>query len=155
MPNFARMNTQLFLGGACGTTTWRQEIAIPLLERAGISFFNPQLAEGSWTPEAQLAEQRAKNECETWLFVLNGQTRGVASLVEIAWRIGKGGKLALAVEDIPADAVFDGQKLQPGELKDLNRGRAYLRELAAMAQIPVFEDVAAATAFAIELAKKD
>ncbi|VDP03428.1 unnamed protein product [Soboliphyme baturini] len=33
--------TTVFLGGSCGASTWRQDIAIPYLQRLGISFFNP------------------------------------------------------------------------------------------------------------------
>lgn len=52
-PSNASMPAQVFLGGACGETTWRTDLAIPLLERAGISYFNPQLAPGAWTPDCQ------------------------------------------------------------------------------------------------------
>ena len=36
---------EIFLGGSCNPTTWRQEIAIPLLEANEISFYNPQVEE--------------------------------------------------------------------------------------------------------------
>ena len=31
----------VFLGGSCNPTVWRKEIAIPNLEKAGVTFFNP------------------------------------------------------------------------------------------------------------------
>ena len=40
---------KVFLGGACGKSTWRKDIAIPLLEQAGVAYFNPQVDE--WRPE--------------------------------------------------------------------------------------------------------
>jgi hypothetical protein len=32
----------VFLGGACGKTTWRKEIAIPYLTEHGVTYWNPQ-----------------------------------------------------------------------------------------------------------------
>lgn len=32
---------QIFLGGSCNPTTWRQDIAIPILKNRGITYFNP------------------------------------------------------------------------------------------------------------------
>jgi hypothetical protein len=32
----------VFLGGSCDPTTWRRDIAVPMLTEAGISFFNPE-----------------------------------------------------------------------------------------------------------------
>ena len=32
----------VFLGGACGATTWRKDVAIPYLEREGLTYWNPQ-----------------------------------------------------------------------------------------------------------------
>ena len=33
----------VFLGGSCNPTTWRKDIAIPLLDAAGSSYYNPQV----------------------------------------------------------------------------------------------------------------
>ena len=43
------MTKQVFLGGACGATTWRRDVAIPVLDAAGVSYHNPQLGAGEWT----------------------------------------------------------------------------------------------------------
>lgn len=32
---------EVFLGGSCNPTTWRIDVAIPLLQRMGITFYNP------------------------------------------------------------------------------------------------------------------
>jgi ABC-type cobalamin transport system ATPase subunit len=79
----------------------------------------------------------------------------VASLVEAAYRIGKGGGIALAVMDVGEDALIDGQEISKAERKDLNRGRAYLREVAAQNGVPVFEDISAATQYAVGLVKNN
>ena len=41
-------NYEVFLGGTCGQSTWRKDIAIPHLQRSGITFFNPQ--QDDWHP---------------------------------------------------------------------------------------------------------
>ncbi|MEP6925013.1 MAG: nucleoside 2-deoxyribosyltransferase domain-containing protein [Pyrinomonadaceae bacterium] len=51
------MTKQIFLGGACGETDWRQKIAIPLFEAGGITYYNPQLGIGEWTEECEAAEK--------------------------------------------------------------------------------------------------
>ncbi|MBI1223847.1 MAG: hypothetical protein GC192_01305 [Bacteroidetes bacterium] len=146
---------QIFLGGTAGNSTWRKEIAIPLLEAAGVTYFNPQLGVGEWTPSHQQLEAKEKEEAAVWLFVILGETRGVASLVEAAFRIGEGGQIALAVMDIDAEILFEGQALGEQERKDMNRGRAYLREVATQKGVPVFEDIAAATKYAISLVSEN
>lgn len=37
---------EVFLGGACDPTTWRFDIAMPTLEAAGVTFYNPQVRVG-------------------------------------------------------------------------------------------------------------
>ncbi|MBK9014929.1 MAG: nucleoside 2-deoxyribosyltransferase domain-containing protein [Saprospiraceae bacterium] len=142
---------QVFLGGTAGHSTWRKKIAIPILEAAGVTYFNPQLGVGEWTPAHQKIESEAKEKAEVWLFVVSSETRGVASLVEAAYRIGAGGKLALVVQKIEEEDLFDGLPLGELERKDLNRGRSYLIEVATQNGVPVFEDVAEATRYAIKL----
>ena len=33
----------VFLGGSCNPTTWRKDIAMPLLEAGGVTYYNPQV----------------------------------------------------------------------------------------------------------------
>lgn len=140
------MKNKVFLGGVCGDTTWRKTIAIPALEAAGVSYYNPQLGPGEWTPAHQALEAQAKTEAKIWLFVVDGSTRGVASMVEAAFAIGKGIEMVLVLGDVAPDAPFVSS---PSEAKDLNRGRAYLREVAVEAGIPIFDTPEAATAAVI------
>ena len=35
---------EVFLGGSCNPTTWRQDIAMPLLDKNGVNYYNPQVA---------------------------------------------------------------------------------------------------------------
>ena len=135
----------VFLGGACGATTWRKDIAIPILENAGVSFYNPQVGVGEWTEMHEIADQRAKTVAEVLLFVINESTRGVASLAEVAYLIASGRPLALCLRMLPGDT---------SETQDLNRGRIFLHSMALEHGVPVFADEAEATRQAIALAQR-
>lgn len=138
------MKSNVFLGGACGTTTWRQDIAIPLLEAAGLSYFNPQLGVGEWTEECEAIEQCAKDEADILLFVVNGKTRGVASLAEVAYYIGVERPLVLVLENLEGGVEIDNTLVSDAECKDLNRGRFYVQAMAENHLLPVFNTVEAA-----------
>ncbi len=148
------MRKQVFLGGACGSTTWRRDIAIPALEAAGITYFDPQLGVGEWTEACEAAEMEAKAEADVLLFVISGQTRGVASIAEVAYLIAARRPLALTVTDVPDDARIDGQSISRTEKDDLNRGRIFVRTMAACHGVPVFDEVLDAVQYAVELAKR-
>jgi hypothetical protein len=144
---------QVFLGGACGSTTWRKKIAIPILEAAGVTYFNPQLGPGEWTEACQAAEMKAKAEAEVLFFVINAETRGVASIAEAAFYLGTHRPLVLVVTDVGAESVIGGQPLGLEERKDLNRGRIFIRTMAADKGVTVFTEVQSATNYAVELAR--
>lgn len=71
----------VFLGGSCGDTTWRADVAVPWLRRAGLSYFNPQVA--TWRPELMAAEHLAKQRAGALLFVVDGETRCAAGMLEV------------------------------------------------------------------------
>lgn len=147
------MGGQVFLGGACGATTWRREIAIPVLESAGVTYHNPQLGPGEWTPAHEVLDMEAKAAAGVLLFVISGATRGVASIAEVSYLLAAGRPLALAVEDVPPDAEFDGRTVGKSERDDLNCGRLFVRTMAAGQGVPVFADAAGAAAHAARLAR--
>jgi len=76
---------QVFLGGACNPTTWRQDTAIPMLEEAGVAYFNPQVDDWSERHAALIAEGVAGGMMEheatqkttsfVLLFVFSDKTR--------------------------------------------------------------------------------
>lgn len=76
---------QVFLGGSCNPTTWRQNVAIPYLELEGISYYNPQI--DNWTPDVVDIERVAKQNAQILLFVIDRQTRSAVSLVESAFLV--------------------------------------------------------------------
>jgi hypothetical protein len=147
------MPHQVFLGGAAGLTTWRRDIAIPALQSAAVSYYDPQLPLHAWTPAREAEEMRAKDEAAVLLFVINHETRAVATVAEVAYYMGLGRPLALAIADLPPNANLYNQPLQAPEIDDLNRGRLFLRTMARAHNIPVFDDIPAAVQYAIQLAQ--
>jgi raw len=140
---------QVFLGGTCGTTTWRRACAIPLLDAAQVSYYNPQLGVGEWTEACEALEHAAKTSAQLLLFVITGETRGVASLAEVAYLLAAGRSMALMIELIAEGALVDGQTITDAERRDLNRGRLYVRAMAAQHGVCVFDTVADAVQEAI------
>jgi len=69
-----------FLGGACNPTTWREDIAIPFLEKHRVYWYNPQKKD--WKPSDAQMEQLAKVQGHH-LFVVSSMTRGLVSLLEV------------------------------------------------------------------------
>lgn len=120
------MSNFVFLGGTCGSSPWRKEIAIPKLEAAGVKYFDPEVAD--WTPECIPREAAAKAEAAVLLFFIDGTTRGIASMIEAAEYAHSGREVFFAIQDIPDGTVIDGQTVTGRELKDLNRARAYCKD---------------------------
>lgn len=129
----------VFLGGSCNPTTWRKDLAIPRLEKAGISFYNPQVED--WSEKLVAIEAAAKQEAEVLLFVIDQQTRALASIMEATEHICQGRDIFLVIQEIVDGTEINNQKITGGELKDLNRVRAYLRDLAQRDRITVYASV--------------
>lgn len=81
----------IFLGGTCAGSSWRDEIS-PELEKRGFKLFNPVVE--NWTKECQEAEEQAKTECDTDLYLITPEMKGVFSIAEMidsAYRKGSSG----------------------------------------------------------------
>jgi hypothetical protein len=145
------MNAQVFLGGSCGETTWRKDVAIPLLERAGISYCDPQLPSGAWTSAEQLNDMRGKEAAQVLLFVVSAHTASVAAVAEAAYLLAAQRPLALAVQDVDVGSVISGRPCDAELAADLNRGRIFLRAMAQVHGVPVFPSIEQAVLEAIRL----
>ena len=120
---------QVFLGGSCNPTTWRKDIAIPILDAANITYYNPQVDE--WTPELMKVEADAKRDAEMLFYVVDANTRAVASMNEVVECICRNRKIVLVVQDMDNSNELTCDKAGTENLlKDLNRGRDYLRYAA-------------------------
>jgi hypothetical protein len=70
---------RVFLGGTCALTDWRKDL-IPELEKLGISYFNPVVPD--WTPECREIEVQEKEICNTHLYIITPEMKGVFSIAE-------------------------------------------------------------------------
>lgn len=156
---------QVFLGGSCDPTTWRKDIVMPALAAAGVSYYNPQVANYDELDAAYKAqgiaggivavEAEAKANCPILLFVIDNQTRAIASILEATEYICTGRTVVLRICDNIADGtVIDGEAITGRQLKDLNRARSYLKDVAARHRAPVFSRIDEAVAEVVRLAKQ-
>ncbi|KAL3180506.1 hypothetical protein MRX96_009053 [Rhipicephalus microplus] len=128
------------LGGSCNPTTWRKDVAIPKLKSYGISYYNPQVTQ--WIPELIELENQAKENAKVMMFVIDNQTRSVASMIESAHIAGTRRKLILILtEQSPPGSLVLGEPISEKEYRDLQQGRNYLRDLVEMHGIPVFHSM--------------
>lgn len=132
----------VYLGGSCHNTTWREDIAIPMLKKSGLTFFNPQLCQ--WSKRLIPIEAAAMDNSYVLLFVITSTTRSIASMALAAHYIGLNCNVVLCVQHLSDGAVIGSDKLSKQAVKDYNRGRMYLSDLANRESIPVFDSVAEA-----------
>lgn len=144
----------VFLGGSCNPTTWRKDVAIPKLKSYGISYYNPQVTQ--WIPELIELENQAKENAKVMMFVIDNQTRSVASMIESAHIAGTRRKLILILtEQSPPGSLVLGEPISEKEYSDLQQGRDYLRDLVEMRGIPVFQSMADALEVTNRCLKED
>lgn len=140
-------DTDVFLGGSCNPTTWRRDAAVPLLERARVRYFNPQVDE--WFEELIRVETRAKETAKIVLMVIDNLTRSIVCINEAVEYICRGRRVVVVVQDIEEGTCVDGKTLTPAEIGDLNGARECLRSLALRKQqhgseVHLYPDVTAA-----------
>lgn len=132
----------VFLGGSCNPTTWRHDVAMPLLDEARVRYFNPQVDE--WFEELIQIEATAKETAQIVLMVVDGLTRSIVCINEAVEYICRGRKVMLVVDDIEEGTEVAGKLLSKTELADLNGARQCLRDLAIKRGVGLFPDVKAA-----------
>ena len=71
---------KVFLGGTCADSKWRSEIE-PLLEQAGLEFFNPVVDD--WNEEAQAKEVQERQTSDFVLYTITPKMEGVYSIAEV------------------------------------------------------------------------
>jgi len=151
-----KTRTEVFLGGSCNPTTWRKDTVIPLLEHSKVDYYNPQVDD--WHPGLIALEDNAKQDALVLLFVIDGQTRAIASMVEVAELVTAGRNVVLVIEDVAEGAVIQGEQLSEGTRKDLNRCRAYLADVVMRrghsGLAVVYKNVMRATCAAVALVEK-
>jgi len=140
------------LAGRANPTTWRKDVAIPRLKQHDVTYYNPQIE--NWTPDLIEVEEIAKENAQIKFFVIDKMTRGISSMVEIAYLAATRSELMVVLEDFDEDAVFDGHPVQPRELADLNRGHDVLCTFLYEKGIPLFDDISTALDYTVMLATR-
>ncbi|CAK1548285.1 unnamed protein product [Leptosia nina] len=133
---------EVFLGGSCNPTTWRSDIAIPMLKKMGITYFNPQVDD--WSTELIEVEHRAKAEARALLFVLDSETRAVAACVEAAHLAAAPRDLLLVLRPYSRHQCIGRETISDQEYIELSRARATLQEVVERRGLPAFTDIPAA-----------
>eukprot|EP00047_Mylnosiga_fluctuans_P013205 m.30075 g.30075 ORF g.30075 m.30075 type:complete len:182 (-) comp4743_c0_seq2:103-648(-) len=149
--DYSAVNKDIFLGGSCGAESWRVP-AITQLSAHNVTFFNPERAD--WHTGLIALETAAKQQCRVLLYVIDGKSRGVGSMVEVACFVGEGRPVVLFLEDIPPATAIAGAALTAREIKDLNRGRAYLADAARRQKARVASSLAEAVDQAVVLVQE-
>ncbi len=80
------------------------------------------------------------------LFVIDSKTRAIASMLEATEYIMSARRVVIVIVDIPEGSKIDGETIGGRQLKDLNRARAFLCDIAARHQkyCDVFDSIASA-----------
>jgi hypothetical protein len=153
----------IFLGGSCNPTTWRHDQAIPYLQSRSVSFYNPQVSD--WTPDLVEIEHRAKELAPLLFFVIDHDTRALASIVEVCYLAALGRRIIVVMNPMPdkKHTKFIQQKTSNHEKDDEDdyenvcEARRTLHALLRSINIPVFDNVRLAlecAAFILETTKR-
>ncbi|KAL1505324.1 hypothetical protein ABEB36_004915 [Hypothenemus hampei] len=149
----ADLSYDVYLGGSlCTKTKWRESIAIPLLKRKGLRYYNPPIRDFTgkmWDNDVSKWRENI-DRCTVALFVITNDTRSLTSMILAAHYIGIGKQVVLCVEQLNAEnSVVCNETLTKTAIKDYNRARVYLKDLAEHRDVPVFERVETAVASVI------
>lgn len=144
----------IFLGGSCNPTTWRQDTAIPHFKGQGITFYNPQQA--NWSPEMIELEHQAKVTSQILFYVINEQTRNVASMIEVSQYAGSNRRLIVVLNPYPSpEHTINGEQLTKAEYDDLQAAMGTVQDLIERQGIPVFNNIRVALSCTTKVLKEN
>ncbi|KAF7494382.1 hypothetical protein SSS_04341 [Sarcoptes scabiei] len=132
----------IFLGGSCNPTRWRFDLVMPELKKNCITYYNPQV--DNWGPELIELESYAKQNSEVLFFVIDNQTRAIASMIEVAFVAASRRKLILVINDLDQwseDICVSDDLIPKDEYETLRKGRQYLRDIVERQGIPIFNQI--------------
>nr|KAG5690921.1 hypothetical protein BaRGS_003412 [Batillaria attramentaria] len=142
----------IYLGGSCGDSNWREEIALPLIKRHGLSYHNPHVTE--WFSRLIPMQVAEREKCRVMLYVITDSTRALAAMTEAAYYIGLGCRVVLCMQKLRPDSTISGEEVSKSALLDYNRGRAYLSDMGSREGVPEFDNIAEAVESAIAMVKE-
>ena len=144
-PSFSlsqQSSCDVYLGGSSIGTTWRDDVAIPLLKKHDLTYVKPNV--NQWTKRQLQTSLSLADNSRVILFVITDTSRSLAELCMAAHYIGQGYDVVLHVELLTEESVINDTKLSKVAIKEYNRGRMYLRDLALREGVPVFDTVSGA-----------
>lgn len=112
---------KIFLGGTCADTNWR-DLLIPLLEKEGIDYFNPVVED--WDEEAQITEEKEKENAGVILILITPQMKGVFSIAEAVETSNKAPERLMFV----IAGKFSGKEFDEGEKRSLLATNKLIRD---------------------------
>nr|QBK90603.1 MAG: nucleoside 2-deoxyribosyltransferase like protein [Pithovirus LCPAC104] len=119
---------KVFLGGSCNLTAWRKEIAIPILQKYNVEFYNPQVE--ILTNNLIDEENKAKENCKYLLFVIDDKTRSIESMMKASLYIGEGRNVYLVIKEIKKKSKISEEDIGISQLEeDLNKARQYIYDI--------------------------
>ncbi len=155
-------NLQKVVGlfGTCGGSHWREDVAIPILEKAGVNFFNPVVDD--WNEEAMKNEARHAASDQVVMVVITGETTAVASMAESGWialqGYIRGQKLIVVLQDMPESDLptkdEKGGQFRPNKTRNLLRQHIASLPTQLSGTVFLFDDIELATKMAIEIVQQ-
>ena len=87
------------------------------------------------------------------LFVILGSSLSVKAMCEAAYHIGLCRNIVLCIEKMSDPLIIGGSQLSTDALKDYNRGRTYLSDIANREGMPIFDSIEEAVACVVQKCK--
>jgi hypothetical protein len=96
-----------------------------------------------WSPDLVAIEAKAKEDCSVLLCVIDAETRALVSVLEAVEHVCRARNVVVVVKNIvpPTDFEGDGSDCLPNELKDLERLRSYLLDVAVRHGVDIYSDL--------------
>ena len=105
----------IYLGGSANGS-WRQDIAVPMLKKHGLTYFNPKCITRRLMPMWAAAIDNSR----LLLFVILGNSRSLAAMNEAAFYIGQSGtSVVLVVQSISPETEVSTDAYQSGLRKGI------------------------------------
>ena len=143
----------VFLGGSCNPTTWRSEVAIPMLKQQQVNYYNPQVSR--WYPELIEKENFAKAFASVLFFFIDNQTRSISAMIEVAELSATHRKLACVINEYNKQCtVICGELVTSKELDELKHAQKIIKNLAIRQGVPVFNSLSRAMQCVSDMVKE-
>lgn len=133
MSNPYRSRVQVYVCESAGDATWREEIVVPRLNQAGISF-DLAPTDDEWTQELGIISAWNHSVAQHLLVVIDDQSTEPAEMLDALEHVLLERNVWLVVQDVPKAARKNGRKIKKAERASLNDARDFLRRAVRRAQ---------------------